>query len=104
MRVKALVKTYYDRRDRMPGDVYEMDDREDLQIRLLCSLGTIELVKKEAPKYETKVMEPEPEPAAAAEPEQASSEQAPMTSESNALTPLNNPSPRYRRRDMRARK
>src|SRR5262245_7810677 len=75
MKVRALEKTYYDRRDRMPGDIYDMDDREEAQAKLLAILGKIEFVQAapgsllDAPKqtayvtaHVTQEAEPEAEP------------------------------------------
>lgn len=100
MHVKALQKGYYDRRDRMPGEVYEMDDREADQAKLLSILGKIEILpvgyitramKVEEPKQQQLAEQPVEQPV-----ELPSTEVAPMTTDS--LTPRN----RYRRRDMRA--
>jgi hypothetical protein len=93
MRVKAIEKTYYDRQDRMPGDVFEMDDRESVQIKILSVLGKIEVLnaseKTQAPSYTAKIVEAEEE-----EPRKSGA----MTTEGDSLTPRRV----YRRRDMRA--
>lgn len=93
MRVRALQKIYYARQDRMPGDVYEMDDRESVDIKILTALGKIEILRDElvpAPQvYETKVVEAEPAPV------------EPMATD-NSEPVLGAPRRTYRRRDMRA--
>lgn len=98
MRVKALQKGYYNRRDRMPGEVYEMDDREEAQAKLLSILGKIEIL----PGHTTRAMKAEepqqPTEPAADQTTEPSTEVQPMTTDS-LTSPHTN---RYRRRDMRA--
>ena len=67
MKVKAVQSMYYDRRMREPGDVYDMDDREEATAKLLEMLGKIEIVKStEAPtpppQYETAELKAVPPP------------------------------------------
>ena len=109
MRVKALQKMYYNRRDMMPGEEYEMDDRESGEVNILVALGKIELVKEEpkeqpkpaAPAYRTKQM-------TAADSENPPSEDPPpRTGPAQVMTTDNSglmgPEKRtYRRRDMKA--
>ena|SRR6185503_2282130 len=108
MRVRALKKTYYNKSDRMPGDIFEMDDRESVDVKVLTALGTIEVVKEEEqkpevsvrqPLYQRTAIEPDPEPSSERKPEPSSD---PMTTEGNTLT--DTPRRTYRRRDMRAEK
>jgi hypothetical protein len=97
MKVKAIEKMYYGGRDRMPGEVYEMDDRQGVEINVLCLLKKIELVKGEAPT----------EQSAAATPTE--SIDLPLTYRTSDLKaeepqPEEEPTKRryYRRRDSRA--
>jgi hypothetical protein len=89
----------------MPGDVYDMDDREEVSINVLCLLGKIERIadaqiaaaKKPAQPdrtYPTAALEPQPE-AGRAQGEEASGEE-----ESDAPTKRRY----YRRRDLRPEK
>ena len=103
MRVKAIQKIYYDRRDRMPGDVYDMDDREMSEARTLAALGKIEILPSEPVKRQ----EPPPKPVVATSsapdtPEQPKIESKIMTTETSG--DLVGQSRRYyRRRDMKAK-
>jgi len=118
MKVRAITKMYYGRRDRLPGEVYEMDEREHSEVNVLVALGKLELVKdeekmpvpymgidyeKEIAFEETKTESIEPEKAEEPqeEPEPpSSSEEKPVT----AIDSLTRPKRSYRRRDMRAEK
>jgi len=121
MKVRAITKMYYGRRDRLPGEVYEMDEREHSEVNVLVALGKLELVKdeekmpvpymgidydpreKEIAFEETKTESIEPEKAEEPqeEPEPPSSpEEKPVT----AIDSLTRPKRSYRRRDMRAEK
>jgi hypothetical protein len=73
MRVRAIEKTYYNGQDRMPGDEFEMDDREAVDINILTVLGKIERIndpkaedhRARAPTtYQTTAAQPEPKPRA----------------------------------------
>ena len=91
MKVRALEKIYYERRDRMPGEVFDMDDRESVNIRLLCVLKKIELVGRDE-KVETAAMRPmDPPPERKDESPPAEASQDPERRR------------QYRRRDMRPR-
>lgn len=94
MRVRAITKIYYSKREYQPGETYAMDDREEQEAKILHALGKIEILdlpiqpKVKAPEYKTRAVEPEKQ------------QEGPMTTENtDALTPGR--SPRYRRRDMR---
>ncbi len=107
MKVRALEKMYYDKRDRMPGDVYDMDDRESSAINLLVAIKKIEIVADEpapasaaaAPTYTTKVMQPE-QPVAQ-DKTQSEMPPGPMTTD-NTEGLTGGPRRIYRRRDMRS--
>jgi hypothetical protein len=110
--VVAKEKIYYGGRDRHPGEVFQMDDRQEIDINIMTVLGKIEKVKSAAP-YRDKAMRPAPPPAKEeAPPEvppQASQEPPPdppkvMTTEGNPLTGSESPASKrfYRRRDMRS--
>lgn len=98
MRVKAKEKIYYARREYQAGEEFDMDDRESVDINILCVTGKIEKVQTDtpkptqAPKYETRTVQPEPP---AAEPEQKPPQV--MGTENTPLTRRY-----YRRRDMQA--
>src|SRR5262245_57463743 len=100
MKVRARQKTYYAGRERLPGDEFEMDDRQHVDIKILTVLGTIEPVEQEearpaaAPTYRAAAMVPEPK---AEEPKPAAQV---VTTE--AAEPLSPERRVYRRRDMRA--
>jgi hypothetical protein len=100
MRVRAIEKIYYGGRDRRPGDEYEMDDREDVQINVLCLLGKIERTKSadppKRPREEERPQKPS-EPEKPPEPEKSTAT-SPMTTGSG----LSENPRRYKRRDMRA--
>jgi predicted alternative tryptophan synthase beta-subunit len=95
MYVKALQKMYYVRRNYDIGDVYEMDDREEGEAKILALLGKVEIVKKpavvEAPKYQAADLKPEGWPP---KPEQA-------TEATDSSDNPDRPRRTYRRRDMR---
>jgi ribosomal 50S subunit-recycling heat shock protein len=92
MRVKALEKLYYDRRDVHPGDEYEMDDRESNEIKILEALGKIKVLGP---------AKPEPEPAA--EPEPVNIEESEEQVDENELH-ISRSHGRYRRKDLRSEK
>jgi hypothetical protein len=102
MRVRAVQKIYYGRRDRHPGDTYDMDDREESEAKILAAIGKIEILGPEAKKpapaveYRTAALEPEPAPAAA--------EAKPMTTTEDDEALTSGTKRYYRRRDMRAEK
>jgi hypothetical protein len=114
MEVVAKEKIYYGGKDRYPGETFEMDDRQYVDINILLVTGKIEKVRSAAegaPKYRTKVMEPELQPPPKEEapkpkeeaPPPESQPQGPMTTEDSALTTSSSPGRRvYRRRDMRS--
>lgn len=105
MRVKALKKTYYNRRDVLPGETYEMDDREEAQARALEAIGTIEILKGDQPKQpppqqlRTASLKPESATLGGAE---SSSQVGPMTTSDSGLVP--SAKRFYRRRDLKAEK
>lgn len=104
MKVKALKKTYYNRRDVLPGETYEMDDREEAQARALEAIGTIKILKGDQPKQQqtrvqTRAMDAEP---AKEEPPQSTAV-GPMTTDSG-LVPGEGTRRIYRRRDLKAEK
>jgi hypothetical protein len=93
MKVRALKKYYYDKREYEAGEEFEIDDRQYTDINILIALGTIEKtdqpqsVKSLTTTYETRTIEAE------------KSEPGPMTTESaGALT--GGQRRRYMRRDM----
>jgi hypothetical protein len=96
MKVKALQKIYYAGQDRNPGDEFEMDDRESVNINILTVLGKIEqvAVAKAAPTaltYQTRAIKAE-------QPEE-------KKEEPNVMTVADFPSTSrrvYRRRDMKS--
>lgn len=106
MRVRAVTKMYYSRREYQPGDTYDMDDREESEAKILHALGKIEIIDLpgKTPKYQTRALEPEQQQHQEQhqlEQQQSATEVSPMTTETAApLTPPG-PGPRYRRRDMR---
>ena len=112
MKVRALKKTYYAKQDRMPGDVYDMDDREHDAIKVLTLLEIIEVVREEVKQpapYQTRALaadqseqseQPEQQSEAPPPPDPASE---PMATEENPLVSTG-PRRTYRRRDMRAEK
>lgn len=102
MKVRALVKSYYNRRDVQAGEEYEMDDRERGEANILVALGKIEIlegVTMAKPIMRQQLM------TRAEEPEQQAEEPTklvgPMTTDS-ALVPPGRRT--YRRRDMKAEK
>jgi hypothetical protein len=106
MRVKALQKIYYNRRDILPGETYDMDDREHGEAKILATLGKIEIVEEEKPQAQaplapTRALAAE-EPAREETPPQTSGPVGPMTTDSGLV-----PGARrnmYRRRDLKAEK
>lgn len=44
MKVKALKKYYYDKREILPGETFEMDDRQAGEARILATIGTLEIL------------------------------------------------------------
>jgi hypothetical protein len=99
MRVKALQKFYYNRRDILPGESFDMDDRESGEARILSVLGKIEILPTQPAKLETRALVAEEPPAAPEPPPVEQPVAAPMTTQSaDALTGRRV----YRRRDMRA--
>jgi len=110
MEVKAIEKIYYGGKDRYPGEVFEMDDRQYVDINILLVTGKIEKVRsitEDAPKYRTKVMEPQPPKDTAnlkeePPPETSPTQQGPMTTEDNPLSSPSQSRRIYRRRDMRS--
>ena len=94
MRVKALQKMYYNRREMLPGDEYDMDDREEQSARLLVTLGKIEMVN--APKSD--VGRPVAMTAPKAEEKPLPAPADPMTTEEVPFSTRRY----YRRRDMKS--
>lgn len=98
MRVKAIQRMYYNRRDYKPGETYDMDDREEGEAKTLALLGKIEILKEEKPAQpprpvQTKVATPEPDKPPA----------EPLTTENTPFVGEGAPSRRYyRRRDLKA--
>lgn len=95
MRVRAIEKIYYDRKEYMPGETFDMDERAAVDINILCVLKKIEKVDDaasvtEVPSYTTKVEEPEEEETT----EETSTEDNPNGTKRRV----------YRRRDMRPEK
>lgn len=100
MRVKPLQKMYYNRREYAVGEEYEMDDREEAQVKLLVALGKLVIVPapKQSSSYHTESMTVEP---AASEP--VKEEDSSLISESQISDPETGHRRRhYKRRDMRA--
>jgi hypothetical protein len=96
MRVRAKQKIYYDKKDRHPGDTYDMDDREESEAKVLVALGKIEIVAKEAKK-----------PEAAAPPRYIAAAMVPEEEQDSTTTDSVDAGERkrfYRRRDMRVEK
>lgn len=99
MRVKALQKFYYNRRDMLPGESFEMDDREAGEAKILATLGKIEILKQ------TMEAQPAKQPQ---KQEQAAPETLPPFQEQRAAVgPLTTDSGmpmrrQYRRRDLKA--
>lgn len=89
MRVKARQSMYYGRRMRAIDEVYEMDDREESEAKILAALGKIEILPAEEVKQQHH--------AAAIKAEDPPSLPEPMTTETSVIEPR-----RYRRRDMRS--
>lgn len=98
MRVKALQKMYYNRRDVLPGEEYDMDDREAVTANLLHALGKIEILK---PKVGAQIVPARTVQPVAAPVEEPKPAPAPMTTEGtgDALTGGRR---QYRRRDLKA--
>lgn len=102
MLVRAKQKMYYDRREHLPGETYEMDDREYVNINVLCLLGWIEKVTDDqtskkpepAPAYKTAAIKPEPAPVDIEDDEK---EEGAQTHQGRDATVRRY----YRRRDMR---
>ena len=62
MRVKALKYYYHDKQEHHPGEEFEMDDRMESEVNILCCIGTLEkVVGAPQPAIQTRVMEAEPE-------------------------------------------
>jgi hypothetical protein len=99
MRVKAIQRMYYDKKDRLPGEEYEMDDREYGEAKILAVLGKIEIMPKETVAarrtYETAAVKAEDQPE-----EKPAAPVAMTTDNSDAL--VSSPRRQYRRRDMKA--
>lgn len=101
MRVKALQKFYYNRRDMLPGETFEMDDREAGEAKILSTLGKIEILKQTMEAQPAK--QPQKQQQQAAPPETLPSLQeqraavGPMTTDSGM--PMRR---QYRRRDLKA--
>ena len=95
MKVKALEKYYYSRREYQPGETIEMDDREAANVDILCKLGKLERVKKEEVKKPETVVVPRREEGDYTAQSLQADEQAEDGDTSRR---------RYRRRDMRAEK
>lgn len=103
MRVKSLHRdNYYDKQQRVVGDIYEVDDRDEANQKLLEKLGRIEILKDEPPQPKPA---PEPEPAPP-QPEQAQPQEAPPSTQVEPMTTDDGLTPpmrrTYRRRDMKA--
>lgn len=101
MRVRALQKTYYDRRDRMPGETYEMDDREEMQAKLLQAIGTIEILPTQRPAVEARVVEAEADAGGGSVDDDRPTDPA---AADDATEPPRRGRQFYRRRDMRAQR
>jgi hypothetical protein len=99
MRVKALQKFYYNRRDMLPGESFEMDDREVGEAKILATLGKIEILKQTMEAQPAK--QPQKQQQAAPETLPPLQEQraavGPMTTDSGM--PMRR---QYRRRDLKA--
>ena len=50
MKVRAIERYYYSRREYQPGEIVDVDDREEGSINILCALGKLERVKDESSK------------------------------------------------------
>jgi hypothetical protein len=102
MQVKAIQKVYYAGRDRNPGEVFEMDDRQYTDINILCVLGKIEKVATATAKptrtYQTADLSAQKEPQEPVEKPKETGVPKVMTTESGLPTGRRY----YRRRDMKA--
>lgn len=102
MRVKALKKMYYARREYQTGETYAMDDREEQEARTLALLGHIEIlpavVEKERASslsYQTAAVTPEADKPAEPVAQIEAQEEPPKRAA---------PKREYKRRDMRPQK
>jgi len=85
MRVKALKDYYYDRRQYITGDIIEVDDRQEVEVNILVTLGTLEKLPEEPKRVK---------PAQIFETRDLKAEESKKEEE--------RPRQRYRRRDLRA--
>jgi len=98
MRVKALQKFYYNRRDMLPGETFEMDDREHGEAKILATLGKIEIVQQTMqaqPAKQPQKQELAPDTLPSLQEQRAAV--GPMTTDSGM--PMRR---QYRRRDLKA--
>src|SRR4051794_28487646 len=103
MRVKAIQKMYYNRRDMLPGEEYDMDDREQSEANILFVLGKIEIISRPQqtlPTAQRVSQAPQEEPQQQSEPHHQTD--LAMTTETFNSDPPK--APRYRRRDLRAQR
>lgn len=103
MRVKALTKIYYGRREYQAGETYDMDDREQGEANILATLGKIEVLKEDKrarpQRYRTAEVKAEEAPPPAAEPAPTTAVQPMTTENADALAGGKR---RYLRRDLKA--
>ncbi len=103
MRVRALKYYYVDRQEHHAGEEFEMDDRQEAAVDILCKLGTLERVggEKKLDEVDMKARSAEAWAFKAEDDEKARTGEIDLD-----LASPNKPEGRriYRRRDLRAEK